>query len=302
MDILGIGMSTLDAGLRLPEFPSDGGVTEAIDSSSGGGGPVPTALCAASRYGASAAILDRIGGDWRGERIRADYEAFGVSTRHLLEDTGRISSFSDVLVRERDGERHVIFHRGNFRDLDESDLPVEDLDHCRFLHLNGRHWPACVRAAERVRRSGGMVSFDGGAGRFDPKFRELLALVDVLVVARDFAEKLSDSAEREAQFLALSEWGASVVGITDGENGSWFCTSEDGAFHQPAFPVEVVDTTGCGDVFHGVLLAARCGGGDWKEAARHASAAAAINATALGGRGKLPTRSEIGSFLESAKE
>lgn len=302
MDILGIGMSILDAVSRVPEFPIDGGVTEASESSFGGGGPVPTALCAAARYGASAAIIDRVGGDWRGERLRSDYEHFGVRTDFLELDGGRTSSFGIVLVREGDGERHVVFQRGNFRDLEASELPMEALNECRFLHLNGRHWPACVTAAEMVRKAGGVVSFDGGAGRFDPKFREILPLVDVLVVARDFAEKLSGSDQRDEQLDALSEWGATVVGITDGKKGSDFRTREEGAFHQPAFAIDVVDTTGCGDVFHGVLLAARKAGLTWVDSARHASAAAALNATALGGRGKLATSGEISSFLTSRED
>src|SRR5690606_10196776 len=77
IDLLGLGMSVLDSIHLIDDFPHGAGVSRVLGSSLMGGGPVPTALCAASRLGAEATILDRIGDDWRGERIRADYEKFG---------------------------------------------------------------------------------------------------------------------------------------------------------------------------------------------------------------------------------
>ena len=80
----------------------------------------------------------------------------------------------------------------------------------------------------------------------------------------------------------------------------WFREGEADPFHQPAFRVEVMDTTGCGDVFHGILLAALTNGQSTREAAEEASAGAALAATALGGRGFLPTRSEVRDFLAAS--
>jgi sugar/nucleoside kinase (ribokinase family) len=64
--------------------------------------------------------------------------------------------------------------------------------------------------------------------------------------------------------------------------------------------VDVVDTTGCGDVFHGIFLAALTGGQTIRAAAEEASAGAALAATALGGRGYLPTRAEVRDFLAAS--
>ncbi len=298
LEILGLGMSMMDSVLMVDAFPEASGVTEIVESAMMGGGPVPTALCAASRLGAKVGIIDRIGLDWVGELIRDDYRDFGVSTCHLKLERGCRSSLGTVLVRKSDGERHVVFRAGDFTPLVEDELPVEALEHCSILHLNGRHWPACIDAARLVREKGGRVSFDGGAHRFDEKFLQLLPLVDILVVASDFAEKLSGSSECDAQLEALAQWDASVVGITDGELGSWFLDAEGNDFHQTAYSVDsVVDTTGCGDVFHGAFLFAANRGDSWKKCASLASAAAAYNASALGGRGHLPTISEVERVL-----
>lgn len=300
-EIVGLGMSVLDLVQVVEDFPCGGGVTRTLQSVIMGGGPVATALCAASRLGATTAILDRIGDDWRGERIFSDYEAHGVSTTNLLRETGRRSTLGTVLVRRSDGERHLVFDEGDFTPLDEAELAHGLLSDCRILHLNGRHWPACLAAARIVRGAGGLVSFDGGAHRFDAKFAELFPHIDLLIVAGEFADRAVGPGERLAQLERLAAWGSRLVGITDGTAGSWFRTGDGTAFHQPAFPVpRVMDTTGCGDVFHGAFLAGVLRNLAWPDCARLASAAAAMAATALGGRGCLPTLAEVEAFLADA--
>ncbi len=296
--IAGLGMSMIDLLQVVEEFPSETGVTESCEAKLMGGGPVPTALCAAAQLGANVAIIDRIGDDWRGRLVREEYEFYGVDTAHFQLEANRSTTFGAVLVRKGDGERHVVFSPGDFSPLEPDEMPVDFLRTVDFLHLNGRHWPACVDAAKIVRESGGKVSFDGGANRYEPHFEELLQWVDILIVARDFAGKISDSTERSEQLEKLLSFGAEVAGITDGANGSWFQSREGETFHQPAFPVEpVIDTTGCGDVFHGAFLAEAANGADWKSCAKTASAAAAWNATALGGRGHLPDRTGVAQLV-----
>ncbi|MDF1825211.1 MAG: PfkB family carbohydrate kinase [Verrucomicrobiales bacterium] len=302
MDILGLGMSLIDSVQGVDAFPAASGVTEVRESVLMGGGPVPTALCAAARLGATTGIIDRVGDDWRGDLIAGDYRKFGVDHRYLIQEEGRTSSFGIILVRSCDGERHVIFQQGDASPLIADELPVEAIKDSRILHLNGRHWPACLDAARGARGAGGLISFDGGANRYDPKFRELFPLVDLLIVARDFAEKQAGTKDRQRQLESLASEGAQIVGVTDGVQGSWFRTAEGESFHQPAYEMEaIVDTTGCGDVFHGAFLFALTQGQRCREAAQTASAAAALSATALGGRGHLPSIEEVERLISQGK-
>ena len=301
IDLCGLGMSMVDLLQVVEDFPAVEGVTETRNSKLMGGGPVPTALCTAGLLGAKVQVIDRIGADWKGDLVEKEYQQYGVDTKHLILEPDRTTTFGSVLVRQKDGARHVIFSPGDFTPLAEDELPVDVLENCKLLHLNGRHWPACVTAAEITKNAGGQVSFDGGAGRYDQKFDALLQQVDILIVARDFAEKFSGSEKLEDQAVALIETGASIVAITDGVEGSLFATSEGEVFHQPAFQVDkVVDTTGCGDAFHGGFLYAYSSGWQLREAASFASAVAAINATGLGGRGHLPTLKEVREFLSAS--
>jgi len=82
------------------------------------------------------------------------------------------------------------------------------------------------------------------------------------------------------------------VAVTCGAKGCYYVTSENPAAprHQPAFKVQAVDTTGCGDVFHGAYAAALARGMSAPDRIRFAAAAAALKATQSGGaQGGIPT-------------
>ena len=297
-DIVGIGMSMIDLLKVVEHFPEDEGITEVIESRLQGGGPVPTALVAASRLGATTAIVDRIGADWRGDLVVHEYRAAAVNTDHLILEKDKTTTHGTVIVRQRDGARHVMFDTGDFTPLTEEELPLELIRSARILHLNGRHWPACVAAARAVREAGGEVSFDGGANRFDEKHHELLPLVDIAICARDYLEQLTGSTDTGVQLAHLVGLGAKIAAVTDGARGSWFANREGITLHQAAFPVDpVIDTTGCGDAFHGAFLFAHARGWELHECATFASAAAALNATGLGGRGHLPRLEEVRDLI-----
>ncbi|MHB8520168.1 MAG: PfkB family carbohydrate kinase [Limisphaerales bacterium] len=96
-----------------------------------------------------------------------------------------------------------------------------------------------------------------------------------------------------------SHAGRAVVIVTCGEKG---CYSADASAPRarlwPTFKVKAVDTTGCGDVFHGAYAAALAQGMGLAERIRVASAAAALKATRPGGQAGIPTRAAVDKFLK----
>jgi ribokinase len=73
-------------------------------------------------------------------------------------------------------------------------------------------------------------------------------------------------------------------------------------FLQPAFDVEAIDTTGCGDVFHGGYIYGLLQSWPIKETVRFAAACAALKTRALGGRTAIPSLQEVEHFLLLQKE
>jgi sugar/nucleoside kinase (ribokinase family) len=88
--------------------------------------------------------------------------------------------------------------------------------------------------------------------------------------------------------------------VTCGSEGCWYVSpvAPTSAVHQAAFAVPVVDTTGCGDVFHGAYSAALVRGLDVSSRIRFAAAAAALKASQRGGQAGIPTRAAVEEFLK----
>ena len=134
-----------------------------------------------------------------------------------------------------------------------------------------------------------------------PQRKELLPLIkliDFLVVPEEFALGFSGATNVERASEFFLKRGPGVVVVTQGKRGSLIRTEEK-SFFQPAFNVAVVDTTGCGDVFHGGFIYGLLK--DWpiEVTAEFASAVAAIKCERLGGRTGCPSFERVKDFLLS---
>jgi sulfofructose kinase len=151
---------------------------------------------------------------------------------------------------------------------------------------------------EYAHQAGGQVSFDGGSGLYRPELRTLVPQTDICIVAHEFARQYTGEEQIEEAAQVLLSEGPRLVVITDGIQGSWVFSKQGESFHQPAtlFP-HVVDTTGCGDAYHGAFLFGLLRGFPLKKTAALASTVAGLNSQALGGRAGLPTYEQVGRLL-----
>jgi sulfofructose kinase len=303
VEVVGIGAATLDMLTLVEHFPSGREVQRAIEMIIQGGGPVATALVTLARLGAKTAMVDTIADDWRGALIREEFRRAEVLTDYVVLRPGGTSATACILVEQAGGARAVMYAPSSAPELLATDVPRALVQSARFLHVNGRHWDACLHAIHLARATNCRVSFDGGADRYRPEMRELVPLTDICIVARDFAERYTQEPEIERAAQALASAGPGLVVITDGTRGSWIYPRGDRPFHQPAylFP-KTVDTTGCGDSYHGAFLFGLLRGMKLAEAAALASAVAALNSQYLGGRGGIPTLAQVQAFLASRME
>ncbi len=301
MDIVGIGLCTFDILIHASELPDWDHPIRLEDVAFDGGGPCSTALCAASRLGAKTGLISTAGNDWFAVQKLKSLISFGVDVSHVLYRDRKENQVVSVNVDSKSG--HRIFNtRTDFYDapVTPEELDREYITEAEFLLLDGHYLEASITAARWMQEAGKRVMLDGGAttapSLSDEKI-ELVRLTDVLICGDGFAQALTDESDLHAAGKAALAFGPRIVVITQGENGS-DCFTVDGTFHTPAFEVDMVDTTGAGDVFHGAFLFGMLSGWDLKRTCVFASAVSAIECTFLGGRSGIPSFDQVCDFLD----
>jgi sulfofructose kinase len=298
-DVIGLGVSTVDLLNVVDHFPDKEEVQKSVCSTMQGGGPVATAIVTLARLGAKVAMIDSIGDDWFGKQIVDEFKNEQVETNHIKINRNSTSSLATVLVRKSDGARTIIFSPGNSPEISTDEITPELISQAKYIHINGRHFDACLKACAIAKSVGTKISFDGGSHRFREELKEIIPITNVYVIAKEFAVSCTGKAEIPDAAKTILNSGPEIVIITDGLNGSFLFTKEIDGYHQRAFKLEnTVDTTGCGDSYHGAFLFGLVRGYDLYESMKFASTVAAINSTKLGGRAALPNLETVLKFLE----
>ncbi len=282
-------MPTWEHGGRISAFGFDGG------------GPVGTALVAAARLGANVGYVGTAGSDEAAEiKVRALVRD-GVDVSRMIVRSGPENQVILVCVDKDTGERVFAgLHSRREEPLMPNELDRDYIISAPILHLDGYHPDAALQAARWMREAGGRVVLDAAktSGPIDPSLRALLEHVDVLVCGSGFAPALTGRTDLWEAGCAALEYGPQIVVQTEGERGSYTVSTEE-AFHMPAFAVDVVDTTGAGDVFHGAYIVGLLKGWPLRAIAQFASAVAAYKCTTLGGRVGIPRYDQVVAFLAS---
>jgi sugar/nucleoside kinase (ribokinase family) len=300
-DVVGLGLATLDILFQTPRLPNSNDCFPIAALEMQGGGPGATALVALSKLGANCNYLGSIASDDTATQIISELRRYGIDTEHSPKRDSGVSSASVILVEQSNGQRAILFQKSTSQDLQPEEVPLDLIKNARALHLDGFFTPAAIHAARIAREHNVLVSLDGGAGELMwDELTELLPLVDILVVAKKFAFETTGKQDiLVAGMNLLNTYRNQQVVITDGEHGSWYWDRHT-HFHQPAFQVDVVDTTGAGDTFHGAYLYA-CLQPEWTPQYRlkFASAVAALKCTQIGGRKGIPTLAQTQQFINS---
>ena len=251
------------------------------------------------RLGVPAGYVGIAGTDKVGELKIGSLVENGVDVSRLVRRSGPEPQIVIVYVQEETGERLFSFVRGfHAAQLAIAELDREYIISADYLHLDGHYVAAALRAIQWMHEAGKTVVLDGSKTnrRVSEPMRRLVEHVDILICASGFGPGLTGLSDVRDVGRTILDMGPSIVVQTDGENGS-YTTTRDDHFHTPAFPVDVVDTTGAGDVFHGAFIVGLLKGWDLRTTATFSAAVSALKCTKLGGRNGIPLFGQVLSFL-----
>ena len=277
-DVVVVGSLNHDITVEADRRPAAGETVLGRSLAAACGGKGANQAVAAARAGARVTMVGCVGDDAAGEAMVGNLEAAGVATGGVRRADA--PSGTALIVVDAQGENAIVVVPGANAELAADDVAAT-------LAGDG---PAPVVLAQLEVPEDAIAAAAGGAGRFvlnaSPARelpRDVLAAADPLIVNAGEAAALAGAAgdDPEALAAAVLALGPRSVVVTLGADGARW-TSAGATFTQPAPAVDVVDTTGAGDVFAGTL-AARLARGDEPEAAL--AAAVDAGAAAVGWHG-----------------
>ncbi|QBI21320.1 carbohydrate kinase family protein [Egibacter rhizosphaerae] len=298
VDLLAVGNALVDRVHRVTILPPPDGGAAILERSRAPGGVEANVAAAAAALGLDAAMVAHVGRDADGEEVLADLRERGIDTDGVR--VGEPGDTANSLVFVDPEGRRIIFTGGRGAGaLELADADLVRLSGARVCATSAYVPAALLRGlADACARTDTLLSVDL-PGTFDdlaPRgiTRELVAAllprISLLVLGRAPLADLTGTEDVDEGLDRLRRHTDTRVAVTAGAEG--LHVDGDGErVHAPACPVEVVDTSGAGDVTHAALIAAWLLDGAPPEQAAVAGAAAGGHATlAAGARGALPGR------------
>lgn len=295
-DVIGIGEVCVDHLCVIPNWPAPGGKVRMQQYELQGGGQVATAMVACARLGLRAKFLGRVGDDAAGRQALQGLTHEGVDVSSVQVVAGASTQTAVILVDGQTGERAVIWNHDDRLTLDE--VAAENVLGARALHVDVTGVTGSLAGLRAARAAGMLTSID--IDHVPNAVGEILALIDLCVMAEAFPHALTGEKDRERALRGVRKWcpGGTLV-VTLGKDGA-MALDGDRLIHVPAFSVRAVDTTACGDVFRGAFLYGTLAGWDLQKRLRFANAAAALKTRKLGAQPGIPTLAEVEAFLAGA--
>jgi sugar/nucleoside kinase (ribokinase family) len=302
-DVVGVGANSVDYVYRLPAFPTPEGPASKLritHHAVSPGGQTATTLCTCAAMGLEATYIGAAGNDDNGELIRDELVNRGVDVSQLaIRDAN--NAFAVILLHDTYGERVVLWDRTPELDLEPEEIDPLVIREARLVHVDDVDIDAAIRAALVARDAGIPVTSDIEC--VGTRTGELLAAVSIPIFAEHVLQELTGERDFERALRKVRMkpdtprgGGHDMVCVTLGSRGAMLLHG-DRLFHQPGMPVDVVDTTGAGDVFRGAFIAALLRGDAPQQILRFATTAAGLSCTRPGAIGGIPTLAEMRALL-----
>lgn len=292
MRVLSVGGCTLDHIGVVGRFVEANSYAEMSKFSVQGGGCAATAVVALARWGVDTRFVGKVGDDTRGNVIRMTLAEEGVDTFEMIREAGAVSQFRFISVEHGTGRKRTLFTPGSVTPLSADEVDVAILNDVDLLMVDGSEKEAQLKLMIEARKRGITVIYEAKRNQRDVE--ELVANTDIFLASERFASQFAGVGQLARLCEELLERGPSQVILMMGDEGAVGMEREDGELiRQKPHVVELVNTTGAGDVFLGATAYGVLNGWDFAHTLRFANTAAALSCTDIGGRSALYSVEDI---------
>jgi ribokinase len=295
--IVVIGGLNMDLIVRVPHLPRAGETVTGDDLLRAPGGKGGNQAVAAARLGATVEMIGRVGHDAFGRELSRGLLDSSVSTRWVLgceRPTGAALIFVDAR-----GENTIAVAPGANLSLLPEDIPNRVIERCDVLVAPLEVPLPSIEEAFRLARLAGARTVLNAAPA-QPVPGPLLALTDVVIcneveLGSMVGHVVSDEAKAARELRSFAD---QVVVVTLGEHGALAVVDGD-VVSQPAYSVDVVDTTGAGDAFVAGFVLGQWWSAGVSAALRWGCAAGGLAAMRAGAQPSMPEVAAVQALLSS---
>jgi ribokinase len=286
-----LGSVNLDLVVYSQEFPEIGETILGEDFFINLGGKGANQAVAAHKAGGKVKFIGRIGKDYFGAQVMNELKKGGVEKEIYIDKS--IPTGTAIINVNIEGDNKITVIPGANEKLGETELIFlkSNIVKGDILLLQGEMpFNTLIEAVKHSSSIGASVIFDPSP--FRESLKKIIPFVNFLTPNQTELSKLTLTGNANELF---NYFGVPVI-LKLGKGGIHYKDKwED--FFIPAFKVDVVDTTGAGDIFNGTFAVAMSEGKTIREALIFASAASAISVTRKGAAISSPRRDEIETFL-----
>ncbi|OHD77737.1 MAG: hypothetical protein A3J97_09890 [Spirochaetes bacterium RIFOXYC1_FULL_54_7] len=272
-----------------------------------GGGSTANTLVQLARLGGQAGWLGKLGTDSIGKAIEDSLSTEGIALSALIHDPDALSPFN-LAAYAGAGRRRI----GGFLIPNcLGDIGFQDLDHF-ITFISPKDWllievgeiplPVCTRFAEMAARASARVVVDvdldpvAQCGSTPDEVSELFSHCELLMPNHQSMLSLYPGIDGSGLLDVLHERYGTAVIVSAGAEGSRAIDTTGKHFHVPAIAVDVVDTVGAGDAFHGGVLFGLSQGRGFEQSIKLGAICGAHNCKSFGAREGMMKKEELYRF------
>lgn len=296
-EVVGMGLNSVDFLSLVPEFPTLNSKMEILRFSKQGGGQVATAMVALSRWGVKTKYVGKVGEDELGQFSLHSIRQEGVDVSSVTTEPNATNQFATIIVDGASGERTILWNRDKKLMYREGELRKEEICSGKLLHLDGHDIHAALQCARWAKEEGIPTIVD--LDKVEPLTFELMKKIDFVIISSRFPTLFTGISDREKALIEMHRQTPGFLCATLGREGA-VALAEGNILRLKGSEVDVVDTTGAGDVFHAGFIYGLLQNWELIEILRFANAVAALKCRELGGRKGIPTLKETQNFLATS--
>ncbi|MBP7000100.1 carbohydrate kinase family protein [Amaricoccus sp.] len=289
-DVSVIGLYILDVlGRPVTAIPEGGGVDFIEEIRLTVAGTAGGTVVDAAKLGLSCLAVGAVGDDEKADWVMLTLAKHGIDTS-LMQRIPGVATSATILNVRPNGERPALHARGA---SDHFDVAPETYDRVLappVIHLGGTGLLARLdgaRSAEILREArarGRTTTWDlvGARAETAEFVLPLLPYIDYFMPSIEEAAVMCGLSDPEDVARFYLDRGVTACVLTMGAEGAFYAHRDGTRLRSPAFDIDIVDTTGCGDAFDAGFIAGLVRGMDVETGLRFAQAAAGLVAGGLG--------------------